>query len=82
MDHTHNPLPLCWGLGGAAWSTCSSPPGQAAARCAMGDERAATVAVPVPSAAARLTVRAWPAADGRLTLAQIGRPVGPGKGQL
>lgn len=48
----------------------------------MGDERAATVAVPVPSAAAQLTVRAWPAADGRLTLAQIGRPVGPGKGQL
>lgn len=69
-------------LWGAAWGTCSSLPGQVVARCAMGDEHGATAAVPAPSAAAQLTVRAWPAADERLTLEQKGRPAGPGKGQL
>lgn len=48
----------------------------------MGDERVATAAVPEPSAAAQLTVRAWPAADELLTLEQKGRPAGPGKGRL
>lgn len=60
---------------------CNSPPGQAAAHCAAGDGHAATAAVPAPSAAAQLTVRAWPAADELLTLGQKGRPAGPGKGQ-
>lgn len=63
-------------------STCSSPPGQAAARCATGDGRAATAAVPAPSAAAQLIGRAWPAADELLTWEQKGRLAGPGKGQL
>lgn len=60
---------------------CSSPPGQVAAHCAVGDGRAATAAVPAPSAAAQQTVRAWPAADELQTLGQRGRLAGPGKGQ-
>lgn len=48
----------------------------------MGDEHVATAAVPVPSAAARLTVRAWPAADELPTWEPKGRLAGPGKGQL
>lgn len=51
------------------------------ARCAVGGGRAATAAVPAPSAAAQLTGRAWPAADELLTWEQKGRLAGPGKGQ-
>lgn len=60
---------------------CSSPPGQVAAHCAMGDGRAATAAAPVPSAAAQQTARAWPAAGELLTSGQRGKLAGPGKEQ-
>lgn len=66
----------------APCGTCSSPPGQAAARCAAGDGHAATAAAPAPSAATQLTARAWPAAGELPTSGQRGRLAGPGMEQL
>lgn len=67
---------------GESRGTCNSLPGQVAAHCAVGDERAATAAAPARGAAAQQTVRAWPAAGELLTSGQRGRLAGPGKEQL
>lgn len=70
---------VCWprAAEGAGPCTCSNPPASGAARRAEGGGREATAAVPGPGAAARLTARAWPAADALPTWARRGSPAGP-----
>lgn len=62
--------------------TCSNPPAWGVALHEEGDGRAATAAVPGPSAAARPTVHAWLGADALQTSAQRESQAGLCRGQL